>query len=145
MTKFLDSLSARDRQIVLVALPVIAILLFILIGRYVIGLNQAASERLDLAFGHVAWLEQNSDRLGAGVCGGAAGQSAQQKVREAGITATVETAENRLRVDVSSGQGNRVLNLVEQIACDGWAAESLSLTAGQNSGVVSGRIEFIRE
>jgi hypothetical protein len=138
--KLLERLEARDRRVMYLALPVIAVLLiYIVVIEPLSASRQAASQRLDTALANIAWLQQQAseNRLATAQCRPDL-ETDTAEALAARLGVSLEEVGDRLRV--RTGNGNDVLALVRNLPCIGHRVAGFELSAIDGDGNVDGWI-----
>ena len=136
-------LTDRDRRILALAAPAVAVLVALLVLRGLYTDREQAMIRLDRALEDVAWLEATKDALPGSVrrCGdGAPAQSLSSLAGSYGLVLASPPAEEGtgIRLEVASGHGNRLLAMVDHLSCRGIGVIRMELETVDQRGMVKG-------
>ena len=138
------NLTDRDRRILRLSIPVVAVLLVLIVARGLWHQRQGAAEHLERTLEDVAWMQARGSAI-ASQAGGCRGGELNAKTIVSmasgyGIDGKVEpVVSGAVQLEVSSVAGNRMLDLVAEIQCRGGRVSALELVADGVPGQVSGK------
>jgi General secretion pathway, M protein. len=141
-----SSLSPRDRRILVVAVPVILFLVVILAGRILAWHHEEAELRLNRALEDLAWLQAQRDAMPQQ---GRRCPTASWNPRRIsalagryGITlaASPELTAGRLQLAVAGADGNRVVEFIQVLECQGAMLTDFQMDTLDTPGSVRGSL-----
>lgn len=146
MNNPLNTLSARDKRLLMLAAPIVLLLVVLIGARALFASQGAAQEHLDRSLEDIAWLQAQADAIpAAGRQCPVASWQPKRVAMLAGrygvdLAATPIIDRGELRLAIAGADGNGVLELLAVLACQGARTSQLELTSDATSGAVSGEL-----
>jgi len=149
MMRFSQNLNARDRHLLMIAVPVVLVLLILLGARNLISQRAHVKEHLGRTLEDIAWLQAQSRFVtGVGASCPAAPWNTSSIAALAGrhsvnLAAVPQFQNGELRLDIDLSQGNRVVDLIKALSCQGGRINEFDLRTVDNQGMVRGSLVLL--
>jgi len=142
MANPLTSLSERDRKVLLLALPLVALLAVALVIKALVGEHRQSAEKLDLVLEDIAWLQAQRDSLAQlnQACGRASwsDSTVRRLATRYGLNLQQSSRGESLALTIEAGHGNQVIAFLNDLECQGARVQSVSLKTVDDGGAVKG-------
>lgn len=146
MNSVLSRINPRERRLLVMMAPVAMLLVLLLVGKSLLTQRNQASDHLGRALEDIAWLQAQSAALPARgrQCPPASwnpkGIAALAGRYSVNLAAAPVVANGELRLEVSSADGNKLIELMSILSCQGAQFQTFELANDPGADSVHGSL-----
>jgi len=142
-----DNLPERDKRVLLFAIPIVLILVcYLLVYRPINVYHFEAIQNMESASDDYYWLRAQSPLAKSGYCGRLSNAASskdyfEQQAKRDGLIVATAVSGAQTTITIVSAKGAAVLRYINNLACNGYKANSLNITRTADTGdMVSARV-----
>jgi type II secretory pathway component PulM len=142
-----DNLPDKDKRVLLLAAPIVVILIcYLFVYRPISSYHSSAIQNLESASDDYYWLRAQPPLAKSGYCGRLSNESSnngylEQQAKSDGLIISAVDSGAQTTITIISANGAAVLRYINNLACNGYKVNSLSVARTAEAGdKVAGRL-----